>query len=92
MICFLNRPREVQGMGELYSKIDETIKTPQKSWVFVVFLSIGLYLADDNKTASNPTSRLTSESSQAFRHQQRCCLAVGHDTSSAYLAANANAP
>jgi hypothetical protein len=79
-------------MGELYSKIDETIKTPQKSWVFVVFLSIGLYLADDNKTASNPTSRLTSESSQAFRHQQRCCLAVGDDTPGKNLAAKVVAP
>jgi hypothetical protein len=79
-------------MGELYSKIDETIKTPQKSWVFVVFLSIGLYLADDNKTASNPISRLTSESSQATWHQQGRCLAVGNDTPSKNLAAKVVAP
>jgi hypothetical protein len=76
-------------MGELYSKIDNTVKTPQKTRVFVVFLSIGLYFVDDNKTASNPTSRLTSESSEATWHQQRRCLAVGDDTPSKNLAAKA---
>lgn len=79
-------------MGKLYSNLDQLVKTPQKSWVFVVFLSIGLYLVNDNKTASNPTSRLTSESSQAFGHQQRCCLAVGDDTPGKNLAAKVVAP
>jgi len=73
-------------MVKLYSNLDQSVKTTQKSWVFVVFLSIGLYLAHDNKTASNPTSRLTSKSSQAFRHQQGRCLAVGDDTPSKNLA------
>jgi len=57
--------------------------------LFVVFLSNGLYLADDDKTTSNQISRLTGKSSQAFRHQQGRCMAVGDDTPGKNLAAKA---
>ena len=57
--------------------------------LFVVFLSNGLYLADDDKTASNQISRLTGKFSQAARYQQGRCLAVGDDTPGKNLAAKA---
>jgi hypothetical protein len=74
-------------MAKVYSNLDVIVKTTQKNGLFVVFLSIKLYLAYVNKTTSNSIGRLTVKASQAIGHQQGCCLAVGHDTSSAYLAA-----
>ena len=89
---FLKRPREVRGMSELYSHLDVIVKTTQKSGLFVVFLSIRLYLANVNQTTSNSISRLTVKASQAIGHQQRRCLALGNDTASKNLAAKVVAP